>query len=81
MDLNPLVGVAADRANIASICGLTSTAFRLDPLHRSLLAMAPGIRKRLRACVEDRVRLQGNSTLLGLDFGSVGSGIFSHLID
>ena len=74
MDLNPLVGVAADRANIASICGLT-TAVRLDPLHRSLLAMAPRIRERLRACVEDRVRLQGNSTLLGLDFGSVGFAV------
>jgi hypothetical protein len=77
MDLNPLVRAAADRANIPSICHGLTAAFRLDPLHWSLPALAPGIRERLRACVEDGMRLQGNPTLLGLDFGSAG---FFHVI-
>ena len=49
----------------------------LDPLDRSILPLAPCLRQRFRGRAEDRMRLQGNSAILGLDNGLVGSSVIS----
>ena len=59
---------SADRATSCRSVGSLSA---LDPFQWPVLALAPCLRQRFRVRVDNRVRLQGCSTLLGLDLGSV----------
>ena len=72
--LNPVVGVPDEISGSGERHAnqLAHSDFRrLDSSHWSLLTLVACLRRRLRAYVEDRMRLQGSSTVLGLDFRSV----------
>ena len=75
MDLNVLVGIPD---KITGPCEPQSVGpfgpfTHLDPRDRSILPLAPCLRQRFRSSVEGRMQVYGNSTILGLDFGLVGS--------
>jgi hypothetical protein len=62
MDLNPVVGPVVLTPSPGQWFNTN-----LDPLHWLLLALASCIRQGLRNCPSGEMRIQGHSTILGLD--------------